>query len=89
MDIFELFELLGVGEKTYNHQHIDNLINNSTLTSEIKSEMEDLNNETTETEIMDIMLRILYDNQPDNIVLGNNYNQTDILRKLRQIAPKQ
>ena len=86
MTILELFELLGVDtEPKDTWAYIDYLIQTSTLSEEVKTEMEQYNSPDTAPEVMEVMLRQLYDSRPDNIQGGHNYSQTDIKRKLDQL----
>lgn len=85
MTILELFELLGLDDKSDPWGYLDGLIHNSNLSEDVKKEMEYYNNDKTEPEILEMMIRLLYDSQLDPITQGRGFNQTDIKRKLEQL----
>ena len=83
--IQELFELLGLDDKPDPWGYLDGLIHNSNLSEEVKKEMEYYNNDKTEPEILEMMIRLLYDSQPNPVTHGRGYNQTDIKRHLERL----
>ena len=85
MTIQEIFEILGIDEQPDPWAFIDGLIENSTLSDEVKAEMNEYNDADTSPELMEMMISLLFDSQPDRILSGMNYNQSDINRKLRQL----
>jgi len=83
MNIWQIFEMLGVeSDIEHPYEWIDNLIHNSTLPEDTKTDMEYFNNEDCPEEVMVIMMQQLLMNQPDRIGFGMSYNQGDIKRKL-------
>jgi len=85
MTIFELFEILGIDDKPDPWFYISLMIDNSTFEEDTKESMHSYNNDNTAPELMEVMLRMLYDSQRDNIDGGFSYNMGDIHRKLKRL----
>ena len=65
---------------------VDNLIHSACLSSDEKTFCENLNCDDQEEEILDMMIGLLLDSQPDRIRMGLNYSQSDITCSFNELT---